>query len=127
MLAYLKEEKLDIPLIAAGGIFTGSTPSFLEAARRRAGGDPLHRHQGMRPAGQGQAGILQGQRRRHHRQRRLADRLPDAHAEEHAGDRRRHPSGLRIVRLPARCHGNCAYINSYNREVAAHPERRPWW
>ena len=99
----MKAENLDIPLIAAGGIFTGSDAVRLpgKRRRRRAGGDPLHRHPRMRPAGRRQAGILPRQRGRHHRQRRLADRLSDAHAEADAGDRLGHPSRLRILRLPA--------------------------
>jgi NAD(P)H-dependent flavin oxidoreductase YrpB (nitropropane dioxygenase family) len=101
--AFMRAEQLDIPLIAAGGIFTGSDAvGFLE---KGAGGvqvatrftsDPR-----VRPAGRRQAGILPRQRGRHHRQRRLADRLSDADAEADAGDRLGHPSRLRILRLPA--------------------------
>ena len=101
---WLKAEKLDIPLIPAGGIFTGSDAVALPRQRRRggAGGDALHRGAGMRPARRREAGILQGQRGRHRGQQDFADRLPDAHAEEQPGDRRRHPAELRGLRLSAR-------------------------
>ena len=107
ILRYLQAEQLDIPLIPAGGIFTGSDARGLPRERRGrgAGGDALHRDAGMRPAGQGQAGIFQGQRGGHRGQHDLADRLPDAHAEGQPGDRRRHPAQLRGLRLPARRHG----------------------
>ena len=79
---------------------------FLSRNRRRrgAGGDAFHGDARMRPAGQGQAGILQGERRGHRGQHDLADRLPDAHAQKQPGDRRRHPAQLRGLRLPARRH-----------------------
>ena len=50
---YLRDEKLDIPVIPAGGIFTGSDAAAYPGRRRRrrASGDTLYRGQGMRPAG----------------------------------------------------------------------------
>ena len=62
--AWMKTEELTIPLIAAGGIFTGSDARGLPGERRRggAGGHALHRHPRVRPAGGDQAGVLQGQR-----------------------------------------------------------------
>jgi nitronate monooxygenase len=101
----MKAEQLDIPLIAAGGIFTGSDAvGFLE--KGVAGVQVATRftitHECGLPDDVKQE-YLPRQRGRHHRQRHLADRLSDAHAEADAGDRLGHPSGLRILRLPARC------------------------
>jgi len=123
---YLKTAELDIPVIAAGGIFTGSDAAwFLEhGAAARAGSHAFHRGARVRPAGQGETGILQGQRGRHRGQHHLADRLPDAHAQGQPRHRRRHTPELRGLRLPARRTGNCAYIEAYNREVALHPKAK---
>ena len=101
---YLKAESLDIPLIPAGGIFTGSDAvSYLEeGAAAVQVATTVHRGEGMRAAGQDQAGVFQGRRERGRGQHHLPDRLPDADADQQPGDRRRHPAELRSLRLPAR-------------------------
>ena len=107
VIGYLAHENLAIPVIPAGGIFTGSDAvAFLEsgsAAVQVATRFTVTHECGL-PA-KVQAGILQGQRGRHRGQPDLAHRLPDAHAQEQSRDRRRHPSQLRSLRLSARCLG----------------------
>ena len=124
LLAYLKAEQLDIPLIAAGGIFTGSDAvSFLEA---------------------GAAGVQVATRFTVTHECGLPDKVKQEYykaSEEDIIVNGVSPTGypMRMLKnTPAigagirpGCEsygylldatGNCAYINSYNREVAAHPE-----
>ena len=124
LLAYLKAEQLDIPLIAAGGIFTGSDAvSFLEA---------------------GAAGVQVATRFTVTAECGLPDKVKQEYykaSEEDIIVNGVSPTGypMRMLKnTPAigagirpGCEsygylldatGNCAYINSYNREVAAHPE-----
>ena len=126
LLAYLKTEQLDIPLIAAGGIFTGSDAvSFLEAGA--AGVQVATRFTVTEECG-----------------------LPNTVKQEYynASEEDIIVNGVSPTGYPMRmlkntpaigagirpgCEsygylldatGNCAYINSYNREVAAHPEQK---
>ncbi|MGK5027676.1 nitronate monooxygenase [Janthinobacterium sp. RB2R34] len=124
LLAYLKAEQLDIPLIAAGGIFTGSDAvSFLEA---------------------GAAGVQVATRFTVTHECGLPDKVKQEYyraSEEDIIVNGVSPTGYPMRMLKSTpaigagirpgCEsygylldatGNCAYINSYNREVAAHPE-----
>jgi NAD(P)H-dependent flavin oxidoreductase YrpB (nitropropane dioxygenase family) len=126
LLAYFKEEQLDIPLIAAGGIFTGSDAvSFLEA---------------------GAAGVQVATRFTVTKECGLPDKVKQEYFKAEEDDiivNGVSPTGypMRMLKnTPAigsgirpGCEsygylldatGNCAYINSYNREVAAHPEQK---
>jgi hypothetical protein len=101
---WMKTEQLDIPLIPAGGIFTGSdAAAFLEtgaAAVQVATRFTVAEECGL-PSGCA-AGVLQGQRSRHRGEHHLPHGLSHAHAEEQPRHRRRHPAELRSLRLPAR-------------------------
>jgi NAD(P)H-dependent flavin oxidoreductase YrpB (nitropropane dioxygenase family) len=126
LLAYFKEEKLDIPLIAAGGIFTGSDAvSFLEA---------------------GAAGVQVATRFTVTKECGLPDKVKQEYFKASEDDvivNGVSPTGypMRMLKnTPAigsgirpgcesygyllDASGNCAYINSYNREVEAHPEQK---
>ena len=126
ILGYLKTEQLDIPLIAAGGIFTGSDAvSFLEA---------------------GAAGVQVATRFTVTEECGLPNKVKQEYykaSEEDIIVNGVSPTGypMRMLKnTPAigagirpGCEsygylldatGNCAYINSYNREVAAHPEQK---
>lgn len=126
ILAYLKTEQLDIPLIAAGGIFTGSDAvSFLEA---------------------GAVGVQVATRFTVTEECGLPNKVKQEYykaSEEDIIVNGVSPTGypMRMLKnTPAigagirpGCEsygylldatGNCAYINSYNREVAAHPEQK---
>ncbi|QKY07877.1 nitronate monooxygenase [Janthinobacterium lividum] len=126
LLAYLKAEQLDIPLIAAGGIFTGSDAvSFLKA---------------------GAAGVQVATRFTVTKECGLPNKVKQEYykaSEEDIIVNGVSPTGypMRMLKnTPAigagirpGCEsygylldatGNCAYINSYNREVAAHPEQK---
>ncbi|MCC7698928.1 nitronate monooxygenase [Janthinobacterium sp. EB271-G4-7A] len=126
LLTYLKAEQLDIPLIAAGGIFTGSDAvSFLEA---------------------GAAGVQVATRFTVTKECGLPNKVKQEYykaSEEDIIVNGVSPTGypMRMLKnTPAigagirpGCEsygylldatGNCAYINSYNREVAAHPEQK---
>ena len=126
LLAYFKEEQLDIPLIAAGGIFTGSDAvKFLEA---------------------GAAGVQVATRFTVTKECGLPDKVKQEYFKAVEDDiivNGVSPTGypMRMLKnTPAigsgirpGCEsygylldatGNCAYINSYNREVAAHPEQK---
>jgi hypothetical protein len=81
----------------------------------------------MRPAGQGQAGILQG-----HEDDIIVNGVsPTGYPMRMLKNTPAIGAGIRpgceSYGYLLDASGNCAYINSYNREVAAHPERRPWW
>ncbi|PLY40240.1 nitronate monooxygenase [Janthinobacterium sp. ROICE36] len=126
ILAYLKTEQLEIPLIAAGGIFTGSDAvSFMEA---------------------GAAGVQVATRFTVTEECGLPNKVKQEYykaSEEDIIVNGISPTGypMRMLKnTPAigagirpGCEsygylldatGNCAYINSYNREVAAHPEQK---
>ena len=126
LLAYLKTENLDIPLIAAGGIFTGSDAvSFLEA---------------------GAAGVQVATRFTITHECGLPAKVKQEYVKATEDDiivNGISPTGypMRMLKnTPAigggirpGCEsygylldatGNCAYINSYNREVAAHPNEK---
>lgn len=126
ILAYLQAEQLDIPLIAAGGIFTGSDAvSFLEA---------------------GAAGVQVATRFTITNECGLPAKVKQEYArasEEDIVVNNISPTGYPMRMLKSTpaigagirpgCEsygylldatGNCAYINSYNREVAAHPNEK---
>jgi NAD(P)H-dependent flavin oxidoreductase YrpB (nitropropane dioxygenase family) len=126
VLAYLETEQLPIPLIAAGGIFTGSDAvSFLEA---------------------GAAGVQVATRFTITHECGLPDKVKQEYVKATEADiivNGISPTGYPMRMLsntPAigagirpGCEsygylldatGNCAYINSYNREVAAHPNEK---
>ncbi len=124
--AWLKAEQLDIPLIAAGGIFTGSDAvSFLE---------------------NGSAGVQVATRFTVTKECGLPDKVKQEYFKASETDievNQISPTGypMRMLKnTPAigdgirpGCesygylldgNGNCAYITSYNREVAAHPDAK---
>ncbi|BBB58552.1 2-nitropropane dioxygenase [Undibacterium sp. KW1] len=126
IVQYLKAENLDIPLIAAGGIFTGSDAvSFLE---------------------NGAAGVQVATRFTVTHECGLPDNVKQEYFKASEGDievNNISPTGypMRMLKnTPAigdgirpGCesygylldgNGNCAYITSYNREVAAHPDAK---
>jgi len=126
LLAYLKGENLDIPLIAAGGIFTGSDAvSFLEA---------------------GAAGVQVATRFTITNECGLPAKVKQEYVKATEDDiivNGISPTGYPMRMLKSTpaigagirpgCEsygylldatGNCAYINSYNREVAAHPNEK---
>lgn len=126
IVQYLKTENLDIPLIAAGGIFTGSDAvSFLE---------------------NGAAGVQVATRFTVTKECGLPDNVKQEYFKASEGDievNNISPTGypMRMLKnTPAigdgirpGCesygylldgNGNCAYITSYNREVAAHPDAK---
>ncbi len=126
LLAYMKAEQLSIPLIAAGGIFTGSDAvSFLEA---------------------GCAGVQVATRFTITNECGLPEKVKQEYVKATEDDiivNGVSPTGypMRMLKnTPAigagirpGCEsygylldatGNCAYINSYNREVAAHPNEK---
>jgi nitronate monooxygenase len=126
ILTYLKTEQLDIPLIAAGGIFTGSDAvSFLEA---------------------GAAGVQVATRFTITNECGLPAKVKQEYVKAQEEDiivNGISPTGYPMRMLKSTpaigagirpgCEsygylldatGNCAYINSYNREVAAHPNEK---
>ncbi|MFZ6710068.1 nitronate monooxygenase [Undibacterium sp. TC9W] len=126
IVQYLKAENLDIPLIAAGGIFTGSDAvSFLQ---------------------NGAAGVQVATRFTVTHECGLPDNVKQEYFKASEGDievNNISPTGypMRMLKnTPAigdgirpGCesygylldgNGNCAYITSYNREVAAHPDAK---
>jgi nitronate monooxygenase len=121
---YLLDEKLDIPLIPAGGIFTGGDAATFSRKRRfrGAGGDALHRSQGVRTAGStssrkyfeaNEDGIEVNMISPTGYPMRMLSSSPAI------GDGIRPNCEAYGYLLDA--NGNCSYITSYNREVAAHP------
>jgi NAD(P)H-dependent flavin oxidoreductase YrpB (nitropropane dioxygenase family) len=126
LLAYFKQENLDIPLIAAGGIFTGSDAvSFLEA---------------------GAAGVQVATRFTVTRECGLPEKVKQEYFKATEDDiivNGVSPTGypMRMLKnTPAigsgirpGCEsygylldatGNCSYINAYNREVLANPDAK---
>ena len=123
VLAFLKTEQLDIPVIAAGGIFTGSdAAAFLE---------------------QGAAAVQVATRFTVTRECGLPDKIKQEYFKASEDDIEVNtisPTGypMRMLRgspgigdgIRPNCEaygylldakGNCAYIDAYNREVALHP------
>ncbi len=123
VLAFLKTEQLDIPVIAAGGIFTGSDATgFLE---------------------QGAAAVQVATRFTVTRECGLPDKVKQEYFKASEDDIEVNtisPTGypMRMIKhspgigdgIRPNCEaygylldakGNCAYIDSYNREVALHP------
>ncbi|HAT31535.1 MAG TPA: nitronate monooxygenase [Janthinobacterium sp.] len=126
ILAYLKAEQIDVPVIAAGGIFTGSDAvSFLEAGA--AGVQVATRftitHECGLPAkvkqeyvkAQEEDIIVNGISPTGYPMRMLKNTPAIG-----AGIR----PGCESYGYLLDATGNCAYINSYNREVAAHPNEK---
>ncbi len=124
VLAFLKTEQLDIPVIAAGGIFTGSdAAAFLE---------------------QGAAAVQVATRFTVTRECGLPDKIKQEYFKASEDDIEVNtisPTGypMRMLRgspgigagIRPNCEaygylldakGNCAYIDAYNREVALHPD-----
>jgi nitronate monooxygenase len=126
VLAYLKTEQLDIPVVAAGGIFTGSDAvSFLEtgsAAVQVATRFTIAHECGL-PAKVKQEYIkateddiiVNGVSPTGYPMRMLKNTPAIG-----AGIR----PGCESYGYLLDATGNCAYINSYNREVAAHPTEK---
>jgi NAD(P)H-dependent flavin oxidoreductase YrpB (nitropropane dioxygenase family) len=101
--AYMRAEQLDIPLIAAGGIFTGSDAvGFLE---KGAGGVQV----ATRFTVTHECGLPDDVKQEYFRASEediivngiSPTGYPMRMLKQHAGDRLRHPPGLRILRLPA--------------------------
>jgi nitronate monooxygenase len=123
VLAYLKTEQLDIPVVAAGGIFTGSDGvSFLEAGAAAIQvatrftiahecGLPAKVQQQYVKATEDDI-IVNGISPTGYPMRMLKSTPAIG-----AGIR----PGCESYGYLLDATGNCAYINSYNREVAAHP------
>jgi nitronate monooxygenase len=126
ILAYLKTEQLDIPLIAAGGVFTGSDAvALLEA---------------------GASGVQVATRFTITHECGLPAKVKQDYVKAEVEDivvNNISPTGYPMRMLTSSpaigagirpgCEsygylldatGNCAYINSYNREVAAHPNEK---
>jgi len=126
---YLQAEKLDIPLIAAGGIFTGSDAvSYLET---------------------GSAAVQVATRFTATRECGLPDKIKQEYLKASEDDIEVNmisPTGypMRMLKgspaigagIRPNCEaygylldgsGNCAYITAYNREVAAHPDQKKVW
>lgn len=126
VLQYLREEQLEIPVIPAGGIFTGSDATrFLEA---------------------GAAGVQVATRFTVAKECGLPDDVKQEYFKADEADievNQISPTGypMRMIKkspgigdgIRPNCEaygylldasGKCAYVTSYNREVAAHPEAR---
>ncbi len=126
VLAYLKAENLDIPVIAAGGIFTGSdAAAFLE---------------------QGAAAVQVATRFTVTQECGLPDKVKQEYFKASEDDIEVNtisPTGypMRMLKgspgigagIRPNCeaygylldaNGNCAYIDAYNREVALHPDAK---
>ena len=126
VLAYLKTEQLDIPLIAAGGVFTGSDAvALLEAGA--SGVQVATRFTITHECG------LPAKVKQDYVKAQLEDivvnnisptgypmRMLTSSPAIGAGIR----PGCESYGYLLDATGNCAYINSYNREVAAHPNEK---
>jgi NAD(P)H-dependent flavin oxidoreductase YrpB (nitropropane dioxygenase family) len=126
ILVYLKTEQLDIPLIAAGGVFTGSDAvSLLEAGA--SGVQVATRFTITHECG------LPAKVKQDYVKAELEDivvnnisptgypmRMLTSSPAIGAGIR----PGCESYGYLLDATGNCAYINSYNREVAAHPNEK---
>ena len=126
VLAYLKTEQLDIPLIAAGGVFTGSDAvGLLEAGA--SGVQVATRFTITHECG------LPAKVKQDYVKAELEDivvnnisptgypmRMLTSSPAIGAGIR----PGCESYGYLLDATGNCAYINSYNREVAAHPNEK---
>ena len=126
ILAYLKAEQLDIPLIAAGGIFTGSDAvTLLEAgasAVQVATRFTITNECGL------PADVKQDYVKAQEEDIIVNTISPTGYPMRMLKSTPAIGSGIRPgcesygYLLDAT--GNCAYINAYNREVAAHPEQK---
>jgi NAD(P)H-dependent flavin oxidoreductase YrpB (nitropropane dioxygenase family) len=126
VLAYLKTEQLDIPLIAAGGVFTGSDAvALLEAGA--SGVQVATRFTITHECG------LPAKVKQEYVKAQLEDIVVNGISP--TGYPMRMLKGTPAIGAGIRpgCEsygylldatGNCAYINSYNREVAAHPNEK---
>lgn len=126
ILQYLRQETLDIPVIAAGGIFTGSDA--------------------VRMMELGAAGVQVATRFTVTRECGLPDDVKQEYFKAESGDievNQISPTGYPMRMISASpgigdgirpnceaygylldANGRCAYISAYNREVAAHPNER---
>ena len=113
VIAYLKAEQSRHPGDSGRRHLHRQRCRGLSRAGRggRAGGDALHGHRGVRPAGQDQAGILQGQRGRHRGQRDLADRLSDAHDQGQPGIGDGIRPNCEAYGYLLDANGKCAYVD----------------
>ena len=104
---YLQAEELAIPLIPAGGIFTGSDAvSYLEngaAAVQVATRFTVTQECGLPDRVKQE--YFKADRGRGRGKHAVSNRVSDADADRQPGHRRRHPAELRGVRLPARQRG----------------------
>ncbi len=126
IMAYLKTEQLDIPLIAAGGVFTGSDAvSFLEAGASAV--QVATRFTITHECG------LPAKVKQEYVKAQEADIIVNGISP--TGYPMRMLKGTPAIGAGTRpgCEsygylldatGNCAYINAYNREVAAHPDEK---
>ena len=126
ILAYLKAEQLDIPLIAAGGVFTGSDAvGFLEAGA--AGVQVATRFTITHECGL-PAKVKQDYVKAQEEDIIVNNISPTGYPMRMLKSTPAIGSGIRPgcesygYLLDAT--GNCAYINAYNREVAAHPDEK---
>ncbi len=123
---YLKAEELDIPLIPAGGIFTGSDAvSFLEegaAAVQVATRFTVARECGLPPD------VMQEYFKSSEDDIVVNTISPTGYPMRMLKNSPAIGSGIRpgceSYGYLLDANGNCAYINSYNREVAAHPDAK---
>jgi len=124
--AYLKAEQLDIPLIAAGGIFTGSeATSFLEngaAAVQVATRFTVTRECGLPPA------VQQEYFKAGEDDIEVNNISPTGYPMRMLKNSPAIGSGIRpnceALGYLLDGSGNCAYITAYNRELLAHPKTK---
>ena len=123
---YLKAEKLDIPLIPAGGIFTGGDAvSFLDAgaaAVQVATRFTVSHECGLPPA------VQQHYFGAHEEDIEVNNTSPTGYPMRMLKSSPSIGAGIRpnceAYGYLLDANGNCAYITAYNRELAAHPDAR---
>src|SRR5512135_920430 len=126
VIDYLRAEKLDIPVIPAGGIFTGSdATSFLEtgsAAVQVATRFTVAKECGLPPD------VQQEYFKANETDIEVNTISPTGYPMRMLKHSPAIGSGIRpgceSYGYLLDAHGNCAYIASYNREVAAHPDEK---
>jgi nitronate monooxygenase len=126
VIAYLRAEKLDIPVIPAGGIFTGSDAvSYLEtgsAAVQVATRFTITHECGLPPD------VQQEYFKANEEDIEVNTISPTGYPMRMLKSSPAIGSGIRpgceSYGYLLDAHGNCAYIDSYNREVAAQPEAK---
>ncbi len=123
---YLQAEKLDIPLIPAGGIFTGSDAvSYLEAGA--AAVQVATRFTAARECGLPEK-VMQEYFKANEQDIEVNNISPTGYPMRMLSNSPAIGAGIRPnceaygYLLDAK--GNCAYIDAYNREVAAHPNAK---